>query len=83
MLSILVLFGMVVVIAMLNLKRRQVGKGGVLPQYDPIPEINVGIRDLKREAYIQANYFLTPRQRAFIKQKEIFPRQPFQVQSHA
>ena len=75
---------MVVVIAMLNLKRRHAGgKGGVLPQYDPVPEINLGVRDFKREAFIQANYFLTPRQRAVIKQKEIFPRQPFQMQSHA
>jgi hypothetical protein len=78
MLSIFVLFSMVVILAVLNLKRR---KGDVLPKYDPQPETMVGVRDLKHEAFVQANYFLTPRQRVILKQAEIFPRKPFQVQS--
>jgi hypothetical protein len=68
---------MVVILAVLNLKKRK--DGIVLPKYDP--EVKVGVRDFQREAFVQANYFLSPRQRPILKQTEVIYRKPFQVQS--
>jgi hypothetical protein len=73
----LVLLGLVV--AVLNTKKKSLGS--LLPNYDPILETKVPVRDLNREAYVNANYFLTPRRRVQTQQAEFFPRKPFEVQN--
>ena len=79
----LVILGILVlglVVAILKTKRKAMGM--LLPNfYEPIVEIKVPVRDLKHEAYVHANYFLTPRSRQVPRTKEMFHRKPFEVQS--
>jgi hypothetical protein len=80
MLVILGLLVLGIVVAILKTKRRAAGM--LLPNfYEPIVETKVPVRDLKREAYVHANHFLTPRCRQTPRTTEMFHRKPFEVQS--